>query len=97
MGVSGQCRPCRPLPPGKGPSVHFGEEAGWAPELVWTERLEEISSAEDQTSVVQSVVKHYTDWATNQRILIMRNVCVWKEDCTVDCKKVVVKIKHEST
>jgi hypothetical protein len=35
----------------------------WASELVWTQRLEEKSfaSAEDETLVVQSVVKHYTD------------------------------------
>jgi hypothetical protein len=42
------------------------QEAGWAPEPVWTQRLEEKSSASvgDRTPVVQSVVKHYTDWAT---------------------------------
>jgi hypothetical protein len=56
-------RPDRALPPGKGPSVPTGQEAGWAPEPVWTQRLEEKSSASvgDRTSVVQSVVRHYTD------------------------------------
>jgi hypothetical protein len=34
-------RPGRALPPGKGPPVPIGEEAGWAPEPVWTQRLEE--------------------------------------------------------
>jgi hypothetical protein len=29
-------RPSRALPPGKGPPVHIGKEAGWTPELVWT-------------------------------------------------------------
>jgi hypothetical protein len=33
-------RPSRSLPPGKGPPVPFGQEAGWAPEPVWTQRLE---------------------------------------------------------
>jgi hypothetical protein len=37
-------RPGRSLPPGKGPLVPIGQEAGWAPELVWTQRLEEKSS-----------------------------------------------------
>jgi hypothetical protein len=48
------------------PPVPIGQEAGWALELVCMQRLEEKSSAPvgDQTLVVQSVVKHYTDWAT---------------------------------
>jgi hypothetical protein len=29
-------RPDRALPPGKGPPVPIGEEAGWTPEPVWT-------------------------------------------------------------
>jgi hypothetical protein len=29
-------RPGRALPPGKGPLVPIGQEAGWAPEPVWT-------------------------------------------------------------
>jgi hypothetical protein len=46
--------------------VPIGQEAGQASELVWTQRLEEKSfaSAGEQTLVVQSVVRHYTDWAT---------------------------------
>jgi hypothetical protein len=45
------------------PTVPTGQEAGWALELVWTQRLEEKSFAcvGDRTSVVQSVVIHYTD------------------------------------
>jgi hypothetical protein len=41
---SGSC-PGRALPPGKGPLVPNGLEAGWASELVWTQRLEEKSFA----------------------------------------------------
>jgi hypothetical protein len=34
-------RPGRSLLPGKGPPVLIVQEAGWAPEPVWTQRLEE--------------------------------------------------------
>jgi hypothetical protein len=56
-------RPGRAVPPGKGPPVPIVQEAGWAPEPVWTQRREEKSSASvgDRTPVVQSVVRHYTD------------------------------------
>jgi hypothetical protein len=59
-------RPSRALPPEKGPPVHILQEAGWAPEPVWTQRLQDKSSVPvgDRTPVVQSVVRHYTDWAT---------------------------------
>jgi hypothetical protein len=59
-------RPGRALPPGKEPPVPTVQEAGWAPEPVGTQRLEENSSASvgDRTPAVQSVVRHYTDWAT---------------------------------
>jgi hypothetical protein len=36
-------RPGHALPLGKGPLVPIGQEAGWAPELVWTHRIEEKS------------------------------------------------------
>jgi hypothetical protein len=59
----------RALAPGKGPPVPIVQEAVWAPEPVWTQRLQEKSfaSARDRTSsalVVQPVARHYTDWAT---------------------------------
>jgi hypothetical protein len=54
----------RSLPPGKGPLLFFGWEAEWAPEPVWTQRLQEkfAASTGDRTPVAQSVVRHYTDW-----------------------------------
>jgi hypothetical protein len=57
-------RPGRALPP-----VPTGQEAGWAPESVWIQRSEEKSSCLCRASnldcpVVQSVVRHYTDWPT---------------------------------
>jgi hypothetical protein len=36
-------RPGRALAPGKGPTVPIVQEAGWAPEPVWTQRIEEKS------------------------------------------------------
>jgi hypothetical protein len=46
MGVSGQRHaPAALLPPGKGPPVPIGQEAEWAPQPVWTQRLEEKSFA----------------------------------------------------
>jgi hypothetical protein len=46
----------RALPPGKGPPVPIAQEAGWAPEPVWTQRIEEKSfaSAGDGTSIARS-------------------------------------------
>jgi hypothetical protein len=51
------------LPPGKGPLVPTVQEAGWASEVVWTERLEEkfFASARNPTPVTQSIARHYTD------------------------------------
>jgi hypothetical protein len=58
--------PRHALLPGKWPRVPIGQEAGWAPEPVWTQGLEEKSSASvgDRTPFVQFVVRYYTDWAT---------------------------------
>jgi hypothetical protein len=55
--------PGHALSPGKGPPVPIVQESGWAPEQVWTQRLEEISSVSvgERNLVVQSVVRHYTD------------------------------------
>jgi hypothetical protein len=41
--VWSESRPGRALPPGTGPPVPIGQEAGWAPEPVRTQRLEEKS------------------------------------------------------
>jgi hypothetical protein len=46
----------RVTPPGKGPSVPIGQEAGWTPEPVWTQRIEEksFSPAGDRTPIARS-------------------------------------------
>jgi hypothetical protein len=55
-------RPDRALHPGEGPPVPIVQEAGWAPEPVWTQSLEEKYSApvRDRTPIVQPVVRNYT-------------------------------------
>jgi hypothetical protein len=49
-------RPGRALPPGKGPQVPIVQEAGWTPEPVWTQRIEEKSfdPAGDRTPIARS-------------------------------------------
>jgi hypothetical protein len=59
-------RPGRALAPEKGPPVPTGQEAGWAPEPVWSQSSEKISFCLCRGSnldrpVVQSVARHYTD------------------------------------
>jgi hypothetical protein len=50
MGVSGhQSRPGRALPPGKGPTVPIVQEAGWAPEPVWTQGEKSSAPVGDRT------------------------------------------------
>jgi hypothetical protein len=46
----------RALPPGKGPQVPIGQEAGLALEPVWTQRLQEKSfdPARDQAPIARS-------------------------------------------
>jgi hypothetical protein len=64
MGVSGQRHaPAALYPWGKGPPIPITQEAGWAPEPVWTQGLEEKSSAPvgDRTPVVQPVVRRSPD------------------------------------
>jgi hypothetical protein len=51
------------------PPVPIVQEAGWAPEPAWIQKLEEKLSCLCQGSnlvrpVIQSVARHYTDWAT---------------------------------
>jgi hypothetical protein len=44
MGVTGQRHaPAALYPRGKRPQVPIEQEAGWAPEPIWTQRLEEKS------------------------------------------------------
>jgi hypothetical protein len=69
MGVSGQCHALAVLYPWeKDPGTHvpIGQDAGWASDTVWTQRLQEkcLASAGHRNldhPVVQPVARHYTD------------------------------------
>jgi hypothetical protein len=56
MGEWPASRPGRVLAPGKGPPVPIVQDAGWAPEPAWTQRLQEkpFASAGDRTSIARS-------------------------------------------
>jgi hypothetical protein len=63
MGVSGQRHvPAALYPRGKDPRFPIGQEAGWAPEPVWTQRLEEKSfaSAGNRTPIARSSSRSQT-------------------------------------
>jgi hypothetical protein len=77
-------RPGHTLAPGKGPPVPTVQEAEWAPEPVWTQRLEEQSSCLCRGSnlghrVVQPIARHYTDWASQLTMLH-----VWKPNIQIN-------------
>jgi hypothetical protein len=62
-------RPGRALAPGKGPRAPIVQEAGWALEPVWTQRIEEKSfricrGSNLDRPFAQPVARHFTDRAT---------------------------------
>jgi hypothetical protein len=59
----------RGLAAGKGPLIPIVQEAGWTPDPVWTQKLEEkffriCRGSNVDCPVVQPIARHYTDWAT---------------------------------
>jgi hypothetical protein len=69
----------------KGPPVPTGQGAGWAPQPVWTQKLQEKSFRLCRGSyldrpVVQPVARHYTDWVTRLTIihLTLRKLKRWE-------------------
>jgi hypothetical protein len=58
--VGGKRHPRPSFTPGKGSPVPIGQDAGWGPEPVWTQRTEEKIHCLYRTAVVQSVVRHCT-------------------------------------
>jgi hypothetical protein len=80
MGVSGQNHaPATLYPRGKDLPVPTVQEAGWAPGPVWTQGLEEKSSASDgdRTPVVQSVVRYYWLSYPGFTVCLCRNKKSW--------------------
>jgi hypothetical protein len=76
----GQLHAPATLPPGKEPLVPIGQEAGWAPEPVWTTWRRENSwpyrDSNSDPSVVQPICSHYTDCAIpiHQTYLVDTNI-----------------------
>jgi hypothetical protein len=75
-------RPGRTLAPGKGPPVTIAQVAGWAPEPVWTQRLEKKSfplcrGSKLDRPIVRPVARHYSDWAT---LITRHNICTTDSD-----------------
>jgi hypothetical protein len=62
-------RPGRALTPGKGSPVPIVQEAGWAPEPTWTQRLKEkfFRLCRGPNLGRQPVARHYTVWATRPK------------------------------
>jgi hypothetical protein len=74
--------PGRALPP-----VPIVQEAGWAPEPVWTQKLEEKSfcfcrGSNFDRPVVLPVARHCTAWATAHCVCTARAVTLLRENYT---------------
>jgi hypothetical protein len=85
--------------PGKGPPVPILQEAEWAPEPVWTQRLEEKSSRFCQGSnldhpVVQLIARHYTDWGT--LLTTNENITDISEKAAASCLRTEFHFDYES-
>jgi hypothetical protein len=83
-------RLARALAQGKGPPVPTVQEARWAPEPVWTQRLEEQSfrlcrGSNLDRPVVQLVARHYTDWATRITYLRCTTLEFWADYNLLTC------------
>jgi hypothetical protein len=85
MGVSGQRHASAALlPPGKVPPVPIGHEAGWAPEPVWTQRIEEKilcprRGSNPDRQVVQPVVYIIYAVIKKYRIYMYIYICIYKQ------------------
>jgi hypothetical protein len=78
------------------PPIPIVQEAGRASEPVWSQRLEEnpFASARDWTPSAQSVVRHYTDWATPASVHLFM-IYVISSDYIVSSDSVISKQRRE--
>jgi hypothetical protein len=92
MGVSGKRHaPTALLPPEKGPPVPIVQEAGWAPEPVWTQRLGKKilcprRGSNPDRPVVQPVVRHYTAWANPAPTTFCMLTNPWSQTSAADTR-----------
>jgi hypothetical protein len=80
MEVSGQLHALIALLQRKEPPVPIGQEAGCAPEPVWTRRLSEKSFAPagNLTPIVQQVAIYFPDWSTPVPLSRLMKQSPWK-------------------
>jgi hypothetical protein len=82
-------RPGRPLLPGKEPPVPTVQEAGWAPEAVWTQRLEEkilcLSRGWIPGRPVRSQTLYWLSYPAPPHGHINRNVFTYCSACEILC------------
>jgi hypothetical protein len=81
---------------GKGTPVPIAQEAGWAPEPVWTQRLEEkffrlCRGSNLDRQVVQTIARHYTDWATRLTLIHYCFIKKIKPDNSVSVQRIILK------
>jgi hypothetical protein len=76
MEASGQLHAHAALPPRKESRVPSGQEAGWAPDPVWTlwSREKSLSPAGNQTRAVHPVAGCYTYWAIQSTLFELRSI-----------------------
>jgi hypothetical protein len=100
VGVSDQRHAPAALCPGKGPPVTIVQEAGWASEPVCTQEVRgkilcPCRGSKADSPVVQSKVRHYTNWATPAS-KIQQTQCNFNH-CLTFCSIRRAYIKYQSS
>jgi hypothetical protein len=84
MEVNGQLHAPAALPSGNEPLIPIGQEAGWAPESVWTQWGREKFPG-FKPLIIQPIAQHYTTELSQLLVLQMCDLCminvnrVWNE------------------
>jgi hypothetical protein len=84
------------LPAGKEPPIPIGQEAGWAPETVWTleKRKKCLALARNQTPAVQLVALRYTDLVSRLSVIIIIIIAIIVTAVLLNCSSLQYPISH---